>query len=109
MTVIGDGRPENEFVIVGDKLWKEKALLKMSEELPTPSPIKETKDLLSERIYRYTADTQDNSAFCSCGYVYEGTHACLSCSKSISIVKKERKYHTVIFRINAEEITCIQC
>lgn len=53
MTIIGDGKPENEFVIVGDKLSKEKALLKMSEEIPTPSPIKETKELLSEKIFRF--------------------------------------------------------
>lgn len=50
--MIGDGTQENEYIIVGDKLWKEKALLKLCQEIPTPSPIKQTKDLLSEKIYR---------------------------------------------------------
>ena len=99
MTVIGDGRPDNEFVIVGDKLWKEKALLKMSEELPTPSPIKETKDLLSKKIYRYITDTEDSPAFCFCGYVHEGAHTCPYSLSQEHKIKRERQYHTVIFRM----------
>ena len=50
--MIGDGKPENEYIIVGDKLWKEKALLKLSQDIETPSPIKQTKDLLRQKIYR---------------------------------------------------------
>ena len=52
VTVIGDGKPENKYFIVGEKLWKENALLKLIEDLPTPSPVKQTKDVLSKMIYR---------------------------------------------------------
>ena len=53
MTVTGDGRPENEFVFVGEKLWKESAMLKLTKNIPTPSPIKESRELLKEKIFRY--------------------------------------------------------
>ena len=53
MTVIGDGKPENEFVFVGEKLWKENAMLKLIEDIPTPSSIKESRGLLNEKIFRY--------------------------------------------------------
>ena len=53
MTVTGDGKPENEFVFVGEKLWKESAMLKLTKDIPTPSPIKESRGLLNERIFRY--------------------------------------------------------
>ena len=53
MTVTGDGRPENEFIFVGEKLWKENAMLKLIEDIPTPSPIKQSRELLNEKIFRY--------------------------------------------------------
>ena len=53
VTVLGDGRPENEYFIVGNKLWKEDALLKLCEAMPTPSPIRQTRELLSKKIFRY--------------------------------------------------------
>ena len=53
MTVTGDGKPENEFLFVGEKLWKESAMLKLAESIPTPSPIRESTRLLNEKIFRY--------------------------------------------------------
>ena len=52
MTVTGDGKPENEFVFVGEKLWKENAMLKLIANIPSPSPIKQTQERLSEKIFR---------------------------------------------------------
>ena len=52
MTVTGEGIPENEFVFVGEKLWKENAILKLSADIPTPLPIKQTKEHLSEKLFR---------------------------------------------------------
>lgn len=53
MIVTGDSKPENEFVFVGEKLWKENAMLKLIEDIPTPSPINESRGLLNEKIFRY--------------------------------------------------------
>ena len=52
MTVTGDDKPENEFVFVGEKLWKENAMQKLIEGIPSPLPIKQTQVHLSEKIFR---------------------------------------------------------
>ena len=58
MTVTGDGRTENEYIFVGEKLWKENAMLKLAEDIPTPAPIRQTKERLSERIFRFLTNKE---------------------------------------------------
>ena len=51
MTVVGDGRVQ-EVVVAGDRLINYDALVSIGEKLSLPSPINQTRKILSKKIFR---------------------------------------------------------
>ena len=51
MTVVG-GNKAKETVIAGDKLWSYDALTRIAGQLPLPPGIMQTKDILSDKVFR---------------------------------------------------------
>ena len=53
MTVAGNGRARaQEVIVAGDRLTDYDALVSIGEELSLPSPIRQTREELSKRIFR---------------------------------------------------------
>ena len=51
VTIIGDGRCQT-LTMAGDKLSNTDALVKVGEEVPMPAAIKDTRKVLSEKVFR---------------------------------------------------------
>ena len=65
-------------MFVGEKLWKENAMLKLIENIPSPSPIKQTQERLREKIFRLVIHYNNYDSIhvemlsiqsCMCGYI----------------------------------------